>query len=72
VDTLGSEFIDLYLQATTSKFPLNWVVSNTAVDRLDKSLDSIIHQVTDTTDQKDRAKLKLLFTYGEAVKKCPD
>jgi len=67
VDNLpgGATFISLNIPLTIKKFPMNWVLSYTAVNRLEALIDSsLINPLSrDTTDSADKKRLKKLFLY---------
>jgi len=56
-DSLKGEFSNIYLDLNTKQLPLNWVLSNTAINRL----DTLIAQTMDTTTDRN---IKNLFMYN--------
>lgn len=56
-DSLKGTFSNVYLDLNTKQLPLNWVLSNTAINRL----DTLIAQAIDTTSS---GNLKSLFMYN--------
>ncbi|MCU7549952.1 hypothetical protein OCK74_12540 [Chitinophagaceae bacterium LB-8] len=66
VKELNGAFISLYLPLNTRKFPMNWILSNTAVTRLNKALEQmVIKNPSDTSDLKDKRELRKLFVYRQ-------
>lgn len=61
LDTTGGVMINLYMREDTKKFPMNWVLSTTSVDRLQRSILDVVTAPTDTTDQ---SALRQLFLYN--------
>ena len=54
--------VPLNLTLTTKKFPMNWVLSRTAVNRLQTTVSDLI-ALRDTLDRRDKLQLKNLFVY---------
>ncbi|HVX49105.1 MAG TPA: hypothetical protein VHB48_03075 [Chitinophagaceae bacterium] len=69
-DNLGGIFIPLHLQLNTTKFPMNWVLSNTSVDRLDKTLSDLVKLKDSTQDEEDKRQLRKLFFYSQKPLYC--
>ncbi|HEY0355068.1 MAG TPA: hypothetical protein VGC29_02620, partial [Flavisolibacter sp.] len=66
VDSLGGVFIPLHMKLNTKKFPMNWMLSNTAMNRLDSVISAMIKpRITDTTDRVDKENLHRLFVYED-------
>ena len=64
VRSLNGEFISLNLSLNTKQFPMSWILSNTAMDRLNDAIDDMVKPViTDTSDVVDKRKLHRLFVY---------
>ncbi|MDB5229655.1 MAG: hypothetical protein JWN76_460 [Chitinophagaceae bacterium] len=57
--------VSLSLPLTAKKFPMNWVLSQTAVERLNKAIATMVSlNNTDTTDTRDKKELKKMFMYS--------
>lgn len=64
VRSLNGEFISLNLSLNTKQFPMSWILSNTAMNRLNDAIDDMVKPViTDTSDVVDKRKLHRLFVY---------
>ena len=63
VDSLNGVFIPLYLNYTTKKIPLNWMLSSTAVNRLDKAIGEMLSRKAEPADSADKRQLRQLFVY---------
>jgi hypothetical protein len=63
VDSLDGVFIPLYLKPKTKKIPLNWMLSNTAVNRLDEEIGKMMSRRADLADSADKRQLRQLFVY---------
>lgn len=59
-DSLKGEFSNIYLDLNTKQLPLNWVLSNTAISRLDTIIANAINPPGGIAD---KAELKKLFMY---------
>lgn len=57
------QLINLSLDLSQKKFPMNWVLSHTAMKRVDLFTDSLLHL------QKDSAELKKLYAAFKTIKK---
>ena len=64
VDSLHGEFIDLQLTSTVKKVPSNWILSNTAVDRIEMEIRKTIKNNADTLNYQDKNQLRKLFVYN--------
>lgn len=58
------EFINLQLTLSKSQFPVNWVLSNTSVNRLAENIRHVVYK-EGVIDPSDRKGLQRLFLYQE-------
>lgn len=64
VDGLHGVFIPLYLNVSTQQVPLNWILSNAAVDRADKAVGELVKPGDGSVpDSADKNELHRLFVY---------
>ncbi|MGZ8544152.1 MAG: hypothetical protein ACXWV0_02600 [Flavisolibacter sp.] len=64
VQSLNGEFISLNMSLNTKQFPMSWILSNTAMERLNSAIDDMVKPViTDFKDVNDKRKLHRLFVY---------
>lgn len=68
VDSLHGVFIPLNLQLNSKELPMNWILSNTAADRLDQAIKQLVGKQENTQPDKlfkdgARDQLQKLFFY---------
>jgi hypothetical protein len=61
-DSLKGEFINLNLTLNTKRIPMNWILSNTAVNRLSELIGKTV-KLSNDKDVKDKVELYKLFLY---------
>jgi len=61
-DSLKGEFINLNLTLNTKRIPMNWILSNTAVNRLSELIGKTV-TLLNPNDTKDKLELYKLFFY---------
>jgi len=59
--TIHGEYINLDLKLSTMKIPLNWILSNTAVNRLSDLIEKMVYKKEG--DLADKRELQKLFIY---------
>ncbi len=59
--TIHGEYINLNLKLSTSKIPLNWILSNTAVSRLSDLIEKMVYKKEGEIN--DKRELQKLFIY---------
>jgi hypothetical protein len=76
VQDAGGRVISLDLNLTSRQFPMNWILSNTAVNRLDTYLTRVVRlgqerngQRKDTLDERDKEAIGKLFFYDLAYRR---
>ena len=64
LDSLKGVYISLNLEVSTKKFPMNWILSATAMRRLNTALDSLVSpRIRYSQDSSDKNQLHRLFVY---------
>lgn len=61
-DSLKGEFINLNLTLNTKRIPMNWILSNTAVNRLSDLIGKTV-KLSNDKDLRDKIELYKLFLY---------
>jgi len=61
-DSLKGEFINLNLTLNTKRIPMNWILSNTAVNRLSELIGRTV-KLSNNNDPRDKLELYKLFFY---------
>ncbi len=63
-DSLKGEFINLNLTLNTKSIPMNWILSNTAVNRLSALIGQSVNMTSDN-GSNDKQELSKLFLYNK-------
>jgi hypothetical protein len=69
-DSLKGEFINLNLTLNTKRIPMNWILSNTAVNRLSELIGRTV-KLSNSNDVKDKFELYKLFFYKNEYLRKP-